>query len=201
MDRTALAARVGLYGYAYLDSGVVNDEIDAAVMEITECERWPWRYAVSSSATISDLGTVEAVTAGGRALAPAERGDLSDQFGDLDLATGGDAMFYWLEGSTLKFYPAAVPSNLEVVYYSRKAWTTGIDGAASGSDTPKIPARYHQGVIVPRVLLGFAAEGVRAAEVQMWEDRYQKGLEQMRRGVMGWQADESRYIQASGEAV
>ena len=102
---------------------------------------WPWLKATTtgtSPITISDLRRVRTVydATNRRPLNGMEAEDVTDFF-DTNLALAGPAMYWYLTSETvLATYPVST-ATMSVRYQKFSAELTG-------TDTPLIPARYHQ---------------------------------------------------------
>lgn len=116
-----------------------------ATHEIDDMADWP--YLITSTtknafpATISDLGTIRAVTdvASQYTLQPADLRWLRELYGDL--STAGTATFYYLTDATsFSVYPLST-ATLTIDYLK-----ASVDLSA-GSDTPLMPDRYRMAVV------------------------------------------------------
>lgn len=102
---------------------------------------WPWLRATSTGAaplTISDLRRVRSVvdTTNQRTLIPVEAEDILE-FNDDSLTTAGVPTYWYLSSETAVSVHPVQTASLSVRYVKFSPELTG-------TDTPLIPARYHQ---------------------------------------------------------
>lgn len=118
--------------------------LNAAYLEICTYERWPFLRTTASGAsplTISDLGVIESVADTGQnsiTLGWRDRRDLAGAYSDL--TTAGSPRWFYIDNGVVRTWP--VGGTLSVVYYKVPA-----ELSASG-DTPVIPARFHEAIVV-----------------------------------------------------
>ena len=153
MNRAELRARLKDSGLDFLSDDRANQFIDEATAELQAEELWPWRLTTVTGAAplyINNLGPVEYVRVPSRriALYPQRKAALLDQFGAID-SHGGPPNYYYVEipdsvGGRIVPTPTTVTENIEVGHYIKKWWTNGTRTAQSDSDTPNMPAEYHE---------------------------------------------------------
>ena len=148
MNFAELVAELQARGFDDLDSDGTRAGrfVNAAYLELCGLHQWPF---LEESATgvaplaLSDLGTIEVVLDLDRnvELAPREYRDLIADYGDL--STTGTAVFYYLANpsGTLQVATYPVSTNTIGVQY----WE--VPGDLTGTDTPVVPARYHDIIV------------------------------------------------------
>lgn len=138
-------------GFADLNdggAGVVRAKrwLNDAMHEIDGQADWPYRESSTTGIaplTVSDLGTVQAVTdttTWRSTLQPAVKADLRRQYGDL--TTAGSPVYFYLSGTNvINVYPTSTSLTLTVDYLK-----VGTDLSA-GSDEPAMPDRFRMSIV------------------------------------------------------
>lgn len=147
MNFSQLRAELLARGFDYLATGDRDAHyINIAYLELCGLYLWPF---LEESATgtaplaISDLGTIEAVIDEDlqRELLPVEYRDLLAEYGDL--STSGTPEFYYVANPSGTLQVATFPvstNTIGVQFYEVPAELTG-------TDTPVVPARYHDLIV------------------------------------------------------
>lgn len=196
MNLTGLLTEFYAYGFNYLDdSGAGTTRatawLNASYKEICSLERWPWLEATATGTaplTISDIDTLESVTdtTNVRKLAPMDRRNISDQYPDLTLP-GAPMWYYTNSGSSVAVFPVTAVS-LSVRY-----WKIPPD-LSSGSDTPVVPATFHDVIVLGAVRRGLV-DDQDAADYQQVVAEYGLRVETMRELYLyGQDADRPGYV-------
>lgn len=178
MNFSDLQTEVFGRGYEYLNDGGtglarVQRWINQAYKRISREEEWPWTYADASGApplTISDLRSVLSVTdsTNDNPLQRVDRRDLVEMYPDLP-DTGTPEYFYRDSQTSIKVYPANTSISLSVRYCKAPADLTG-------TDTPLVPADYHDLIVDGAVLYAKKDDDTFDQLLQTFE----QGLQQMR---------------------
>jgi hypothetical protein len=99
------------------------------------------------------------------------------------LTATGNALYYFVEDQQVRTYPRSTTS-ITVRHYARGAWTAGNEAAASGTDTPKAPLRWHDAILTLALLRVKAHDDDFDEAAQLWQ-RYQAQLDEVRRAELG----------------
>lgn len=174
----ALRTRLGVPSTdALFTDSVCTELINAAVHAIEVKHDWPWLEAVETINTVNGTDTYTpasgwmrtvSVTISGRP--PLERRTIEEI--DLLLGASGDPRFYTVFAEQIVVRP--VPTSALAMKHRYIKTETDL---SAGSDTPLIPAAYHQAVVSLAAHYGFrrsnqlADAGAALAEYQQWEDR------------------------------
>jgi hypothetical protein len=135
-------------GFAHLTDARQGVYVNAARAELDRLVLWPWRQTSASGAAplvVSDLGPIESVQNTSQSsvpLFPAQRGWLSDTFGDLTIA-GTPSYYYvdWVSGTpTVTTYPSST-NTLAVRYWKR------MPDLVNASDVPGAPSEAHYTIV------------------------------------------------------
>lgn len=153
MNRAELRDRVKDSGLDFLSDTRANQFVTEAAAELQAEELWPWRLTTitgSAPLYVVNLGPVEYVRVPARRLAlyPQRKAALMDQFGAID-SQGGPPNYYYVDindtvGGTIIPTPTTVTETIEVAHYVKRWWSLGGREAQSDSDTPAMPAEYHE---------------------------------------------------------
>ena len=143
--RDALKAK----GFQYLSDTEAEDFVKQAVLDTHTADDWRLRLtrvnSVASGATIADLGPIEAVFYSGRELDDVDsEADAIRRYGN-DVSTG-DPQIFWVTGSGVSFLPSG--RTVDVVHLSTAPWTNGGSAPTDTTDTPKIPSRFHDAILL-----------------------------------------------------
>lgn len=200
-NRGQLRAELIDQGFDYLPTNRADYFLDFAATEIVEEAHWPFRAKEVTGnlpITITDLAAVENVTRGEGyvALAPRERQNLIDEFQSVTM--GGAPQYYWIDGATtIRGFPSDT-SSVTVRYYSSNAWTNGGQTALNDSDTPLIPLRYRELVVLlAKVRAKEDNDDYEEAGIVM--QRYTQRLEQAKASLLKNQIDEEKIVKHVGD--
>lgn len=204
MNFAELKAEVQARGFNHLDSDGTRAGrfVNTAYLGLCGMYQWPF---LEESATgtaplaISDLGTVEAVIVtsdSNRELTPSTYQWLVAEFGDL--STDGTPEYWYRANPSGTFQVATYPESSETIgvqYFE-------IPAELTGTDTPVVPARYHDILVDMAVCMAYrdsdnhaAAEALQAhvdrrvlqMVNQLFNEQIQgPGLMQIRAGSEDW---------------
>jgi hypothetical protein len=175
--RTEVMAR----GYDYLSSTRVNQFLNWSYKEI--CRYMPWPFLETSATgasplTITDLGSVLSVV-GSLSDVPLQAVDRRQVLiSDDDLNDTGTPEIFWLEGNVLNVWPGSSTDTVTVQYIKSPA------DLAADSDTPVIPADYHE-LIVDGAVLRAQKDNDNYDSYQVSRQVWQSELDLMVQAIMG----------------
>jgi hypothetical protein len=186
---TLLTLRTELYarGADYLANDAAgiaraNRWINQAYQAVCLRELWPFRLTTATGAAplaIADLGTILR----GGVTSPGNNNYVLDDLTEtevtpLDLsATGGYPWFYYLDGQTVRVWPAGT-GTLSVRYYRIPLKLTG------DSDTTLVPERFMDVIVDDAVLRALGKDNTDAAVVALMRQERDQGLADMREALL-----------------
>jgi hypothetical protein len=186
---TLLVLRTELYarGADYLAADAAgiaraNRWINQAYQKVCLREKWPFRLATSGGVAplaISDLGTIMR----GGVTVPGNNNYVLDDLSEteatpLDLtATGGYPWFYYLDGQTVRTWPAYTGA-ISVRYYKIPAKLVD-DG-----DTTLVPERFMDVIVDDAVRRATGKDNTDAAVVSLMRGEFDDGLNDMREALL-----------------
>lgn len=146
MDFSELVDEVQARGFDYLSDTRAGRYVNTAYLELCGLHQWPFleESAIGTAPlAISDLGTIEAVIDQdlNRELFPVEYRDLLAAYGDL--STTGVAEFYYIANPSGTLTVATYPVTTNTI--GVQFWE--VPAELTGTDTPVVPARYHDLIV------------------------------------------------------
>jgi hypothetical protein len=188
-------------GFTHLGTNRLNNFVDQAASRIVNEDNWVFRERttfVTGTATLDAPGGqvqyVHETANWQNILKPIEKEEAYRRFGGSGVSglPAGAAQFYYMQGDDgIGLCPTGV--NCTVHYLTAAGWTTGLEAAASETDTPIVPIAWRHTIVLAGQIECLRDDD-RIEEVPAVQAQLDIELERMRTRLLSLQVDEKRRV-------